>query len=102
MDTSTEPEQAPPWRPEDGPAPTVWLWPAGNRPGLFVLVNGRWRYAVVQARHDYPDGRVSYQVEVDVHGSTSITSRSYWWPQEGLKAAHGSTVEPTRFQGRYG
>ncbi|MDQ0847535.1 hypothetical protein [Streptomyces sp. V1I6] len=31
---------------------------------------------------------------VDVDGSTTVTARSYWWPQEGLKPAHSSSVDP--------
>ncbi|WP_158857537.1 hypothetical protein [Streptomyces sp. NRRL B-1347] len=84
-----EPEQAPPWRPEHGPAPQVHTWPCGGRPALEVYANGRWRYAPVGARHDYADGRVAYLVEVDLDGSTSVSHRAYWWPQPGLRKAHG-------------
>jgi hypothetical protein len=94
MHVSSEPEQSPPWRSEEGPAPTVWTWPTGDRPGLFVRANGRWRYASVLSRHVYADGRESVQVAVDLEGSTTVTTRSYWWPQEGLKPAHASSVAP--------
>ncbi|WP_405778813.1 hypothetical protein OG512_00725 [Streptomyces sp. NBC_01378] len=33
-----EPEQALPWRPEDGPTPAVRTWPYGGRPALFDSV----------------------------------------------------------------
>ncbi|MER6616342.1 hypothetical protein [Streptomyces xantholiticus] len=101
MSVSSEPEQAPPWRPEDGPPPAVWTWPPGDRPGLFVRAGGRWRYASVIARHVHDDGRESVQVAVDADGSTTVSVRSYWWPQDGLKAAHASAVEPVTGRGRH-
>lgn len=90
VSSSDEPEQAPPWRPEYGPKPTVWTWPPGDRPALRVLANGAWRYAAVEARHNYEDGRVAYQVLIDVDGSGSMTHRTYWWqPESGrMKRAH--------------
>ncbi len=92
MSTIPEPEQAPPWRPEHGPQPTVWTWPPGDRPGLRIWANGAWRYAAVTARHDYEDGRVAYHVLIDVDGSTSIKHRAYWWrPEDGrMKPLHGT------------
>lgn len=32
----TEPVENRPWRSEDGPRPTVWSWPARDRPALYV------------------------------------------------------------------
>ncbi len=40
-----EPEQVPPWRPENGPQPRVWCWPSGDRPALYVYDGGKWKYA---------------------------------------------------------
>ncbi|OEJ21071.1 hypothetical protein BGK67_34830 (plasmid) [Streptomyces subrutilus] len=91
----TEPVESRPWRPEDGPAPKVWSWPAGDRPALRVWSCGAWRYAAVMARHDYPDGRVIYQVAVDLDGSTTVVPRAYEWPQPALRLAHPSQSEPS-------
>ncbi|MFD5583636.1 hypothetical protein ACFWII_07510 [Streptomyces sp. NPDC127063] len=38
-------------------------------------------------RQDWPDGRVSYQVHVDLYGDTRVSVRMYQWPQPGLRAA---------------
>ncbi|RZU28251.1 hypothetical protein EV284_6417 [Streptomyces sp. BK022] len=92
-----EPEPSRPWRPDDGPAPEVWAWPAGDRPALGVWSAGRWRYAPVLAKQEWPDGTIRYQVEVDLLGDTTITVRLYQWPQPGLRMAHGSrSAKPTR------
>ena len=93
-----EPEQAPPWRPEHGPPPTVWTWPLGHAPGMFVRANGRWRYAWVQARHEYRDGRTVYHVHVDLDRSLMIRSRFYYWPQDRLRWAHPGRAEASRGQ----
>ncbi|MER5689264.1 hypothetical protein [Streptomyces sp. NPDC002205] len=51
----------------------------------------------MDTRHDYADRRVSYHVTLDVDGSTMVTHRAYWWPQEVRpKVAHCSKVEPNR------
>ncbi|MFE7212447.1 hypothetical protein ACFU93_21130 [Streptomyces sp. NPDC057611] len=99
-----EPVPARPWRPEDGPQPQVWTWPTGDRPALWVLSGGRWRYAPVLARQDWVDGSVYYQVEVDLLGDTSVTGQMYRWPQPGLRAARRSGAEPSRTvdEGRQG
>ncbi|MBY8868717.1 hypothetical protein [Streptomyces sennicomposti] len=94
MSMIQEPEPARPWRPEDGPEPVVWTWPKGDRPALAVWSAGRWRYAPVMARQDWPDGTVRYQVEVDLFGDTSVRSRTYQWPQPGLRTAHRSCSAP--------
>lgn len=91
----TEPVESRPWRPKDGPEPKVWSWPAGDRPALYVWSTGAWRFAPVMARHDWPDGRVVYQVAVDLDGSTSVVSRSYAWPQPGLRLARRSGSQPS-------
>ncbi|MFK8851654.1 hypothetical protein [Streptomyces sp. Ac-502] len=91
-----EPEQAPPWRPEEGPQPQVWCFPAGDRPALYVSLrrDGREevRYAPVTARHDYPDGRVACHVEIKIDDGT--VHRAYWWPQPSLRVAHRSASAP--------
>lgn len=91
----TEPAESRPWRPEDGAASRVWTWPAGDRPALFVWSCGKWRYAPVMARQDRADGRTVYQVAVDLDGSTSVVSRSYAWPQPGLRVARRSWSQPS-------
>lgn len=96
MSTTEEPTAARPWRPEDGPRPVVWTWPSGGRPALRVWSAGKWRYAPVRQRQDWADGSVRYQVEVDLHGTTSVTTRTYVWPHPGLRVAHGSGSEPSR------
>ena len=87
-----KPVPARPWRREDGPEPKVTTWPPANRPALAVWSRGRWRYAPIMARQDWPDGRVIYQVEVDLLGDTTVTARAYQWPQPGLRAVR----EPAR------
>lgn len=88
MSVEEIPEAAParPWRREDGPPPRVRTWPPGNRPALLVRSAGRWRRARVTARQDWADGRVIYQVEVDLLGDATVTHRLYQWPQPGLRA----------------
>ncbi|MFE6522282.1 hypothetical protein [Streptomyces sp. NPDC057794] len=96
MSTIEEPQPARPWRPEDGPQPEVWTWPAGDRPALEVWSGGRWRYAPVRQRQNWADGTVRYQVEVDLDGSRSVRTRTYQWPHEGLRVAHASGSQPSR------
>lgn len=91
-----EPQPARPWRPEDGPRPQVWTWPNNARPALAVWSAGRWRYASVRARQVWGDGSVYYQVLVDLHGDTRVTTRLYRWPQPGLRVAHRSPVKPSQ------
>ncbi|MET9528193.1 hypothetical protein [Streptomyces coeruleorubidus] len=90
MSTTTddipEPAVARPWRPSDGEQPRVTTWPPGNRPALRVWSHGAWRYAPVRARQDWADGRVFYQVEIDLRGDTTVVTRMYEWPQPGLRA----------------
>ncbi|MFH9590721.1 hypothetical protein ACH4LS_36980 [Streptomyces luteogriseus] len=81
-----EPVESRPWRPDDGPRPRVKTWPPGNRPALAVWAHGKWRYAPVQARQDWADGTIHYQVEVDLRGDTAVSTRKYRWPQPGLRA----------------
>ncbi|TGB03225.1 hypothetical protein [Streptomyces sp. MZ04] len=90
-----EPEQARPWRPGDGPEPTVTTWPAGDRPALRVWSHGSWRYAPVLALQEWADGTIVYQVSVDLRGDTAVTTCLYRWPQEGLRSAHVSTTRPS-------
>lgn len=91
----TEPPQARPWRPSDGPEPTVATWPPGRRPALWVWAGGSWRHGSVQSRQEWADGRVFYQVAVDLRGDTAVTTRLYQWPHEGLRTAHGSDAQPS-------
>lgn len=83
----SEPEQAPPWRPDLGPRPTMRSWDYPDRPALEVLLDGRWRYCVVGARADWADGRVAYHVDVPAPVGGGGTRRAYWWPQEGIRVA---------------
>ncbi|MFF0964720.1 hypothetical protein ACWDQO_26970 [Streptomyces sp. NPDC003703] len=46
------------------------------------------------ARQDWPDGTVRYLMEMDLHGTTSVTARTYRCPQPGLRKAHGSNCKP--------
>lgn len=98
-DILSEPIEARPWRPEDGPHPMVWAWPPGDRPAFWVWSRGAWRWAPVRARQDWPAGRTAYQVLIDLDGTTSVKARTYWWPHPGLVVAHRSSVEPTTGQG---
>jgi hypothetical protein len=41
------------------------------------------------ARQNWADGRVFYQVSVDLRGDTTVTAVLYEWPQPGLRVAHG-------------
>ncbi|WP_146046266.1 hypothetical protein [Streptomyces cahuitamycinicus] len=85
-----EPMEARPWRPENGAKPLVRTWPHRDPPALWVWSKGRWRWATVMARQDWPDGRIAYQVRVDLDGSTCVRARTYWWPHPGLRVAHRS------------
>ncbi|GAA4759447.1 hypothetical protein GCM10023329_00240 [Streptomyces sanyensis] len=73
-----------------GPRRRCGPWPPGDRSTLKVWSHGAWRYAPVRARQDFPDGRVVYQVDIDLRGDTSVTTRSYAWPQPGLRREHGT------------
>ncbi|MGW2550055.1 hypothetical protein [Streptomyces sp. NPDC001635] len=96
MSSIPEPEPARPWRPEDGPQPVVWTWPTSDPPALWVWSGGAWRHATVMARQDWADGTTYYQVSVDLHGDTSVTTRLYRWGQPGLRVAHRSSLQPSR------
>jgi hypothetical protein len=96
MSTIPDAEPARPWRPEDGPKPTVWTWPTTDRPALRVMSAGKWRYAPVLARQDWPDGTVRYQVEVDLLGDTTVRALTYQWPQPGLRVARRSSAQPSQ------
>ncbi|MGW1157746.1 hypothetical protein ACWD48_05870 [Streptomyces sp. NPDC002519] len=87
-----EPVQARPWRRDDGPEPKVTVYPRVGGPVLEVFSHGAWRWAPVAARQDWADGRVIYQVSVDLAGTTLITRRSYQWPQPGLRIAERPTT----------
>jgi hypothetical protein len=78
-----------PWRPEDGPEPTVDVWPYGREPLLQVRAGGRWRLATVRAAQRYPDGRTVYQVETDPDGGGTRVVL-YEWPPAGGAARTGA------------
>ncbi|MCX5078727.1 hypothetical protein OHA84_00845 [Streptomyces sp. NBC_00513] len=90
-----EPVALRPWGPQDGPAPRVWTWPAGDRPPLAIWSCGAWRLAPVKARQDHAGGRTVYQVAIDLDGSTSVVSRLYEWPQPGLWVARRPVLKPS-------
>ncbi|MFC0843531.1 hypothetical protein ACFH04_07255 [Streptomyces noboritoensis] len=46
--TGDGPVEAPPWRPDLGPAPTVMVWPPKYLPALLVRAGGRWRLPAAQ------------------------------------------------------
>ncbi|MFF9171761.1 MULTISPECIES: hypothetical protein [unclassified Streptomyces] len=46
------------------------------------------------ARQDWADGRVFYQVHVDLLGDARVSHRTYQWPQPGLRAVHGPQHRP--------
>jgi hypothetical protein len=94
-DSVPDPVEARPWRPDDGPPPHVWTWPRTDPPALLVRRLGRWRWGTVTARQDHADGRVVYQVAVDLDGSTSVTTRLYAWPQPGLRVGRRSASQPS-------
>ena len=94
-----EPVPVRPWCREDGPPPVVWTWPLDDPPALWVWSCGAWRWAAVRARQDRADGSTVYQVAVDLDGDTTVTTRSYLWPQQGLRVAHRSASAPSREAG---
>ncbi|MET9324999.1 hypothetical protein ABZX75_33380 [Streptomyces sp. NPDC003038] len=47
------------------------------------------------SRQDGADGRIVYQVVVDLDGSTSGVARLYAWPQPGLRVARRSSSQPS-------
>ncbi|MFI6415376.1 hypothetical protein [Streptomyces sp. NPDC050585] len=87
------PAEERPWSPGDGPEPAVTTWPPGHRPAMHVWDGSRWRYAPVQSRQDHPDGRTVYRLLVPA-GEDGRSVRSYRWPQDGLRPAHGPTRTP--------
>ncbi|MER5757331.1 hypothetical protein [Streptomyces sp. NPDC002088] len=81
-----------PWRREDGPEPKVTTYPHLGGPALAVWSHGAWRWAPVMARQDWADGRIFYQVSVNLDGTSSVTVRLYQWPQPGLRIAQPPTA----------
>lgn len=90
---SREAVEARPWRPADGPRPTVHVYPPAGRPALWVYASGAWRLGWVTARHDYADGTVVYQVEIALprEDGPYASERLYRWPQAGLAVADPGT-----------
>lgn len=100
IDQPRDAVEAPPWRPEHGPAPQVTVFLPGHRPLLRIRIGGVWRTATVRARHDYPEGeypnagRTAYQVDVqlparpgypDDPGAVETYSRTYWWDPKVMR-----------------
>ncbi|MEU3760973.1 MULTISPECIES: hypothetical protein [Streptomyces] len=80
----------------------MWTWPLADPPVLWLRSRGRWRWATVRARQNWADGRVAYQVLVDLDGSAAMVTRAYWWPQQALWVAHRSASPASREPGRGG
>lgn len=90
--------EAPPWREGAGPAPRVTVYPHGQQPLMRIRIDGAWRTATVRARHDYPDGRIVYQVDIrlparpgypDDPGAMETYSRTYWWDPAAMRPVKG-------------
>ncbi|MEU2380348.1 hypothetical protein [Streptomyces misionensis] len=92
-----EPVEARPWTAEDGPWPAVTVYPAADRPALWVWSAGRWRRGEVYARQiwrpsaRWPQGRLVYQVSVDLRGDALVRLALYEWPQPGLRVEPGES-----------
>jgi hypothetical protein len=93
-----EPEQAPPWRSDQGEPPVVWVWPhsRGSGPTLRARINGRWVAVTVESLARYPDGRLVYNVAVPLPGRPGDTHRSYRYPQDGLRLVARAPAPPVR------
>lgn len=77
--------EVPPWDPGQGPPPVVKTFPGRERPFLWVFVETVWRSAVVQARHTYADGRVAYEVELQLSSAgPGLVVRAYWWDPRSM------------------
>ncbi|MFC1410523.1 hypothetical protein ACEZCY_14795 [Streptacidiphilus sp. N1-12] len=74
----SEAVQARPWRQGD-PKADVFVFPNMGAPMLWIYTEGRWRSAVVRARHRYPDGRTAYQVAIELDRTRDTHYRTYWW-----------------------
>lgn len=49
---------------------------------MRVRIASEWRTTVVEARHDWPHGRVAYQVAVQMLAEDGVPGthiRTYWW-----------------------
>jgi hypothetical protein len=96
-----EPVQARPWRQEDGPEPTVKVYPHVGYPVVEVWSAGQWRRARVRARQmwarsaKWPNGRLVYQVDVDLLGNATVRMVAYEWPQDGLRLAERPSQDAT-------
>jgi hypothetical protein len=67
-----------PWRVGD-PEPHIRTYPHGREPLLWIYTHGRWRYAVVQARHTYSD-LLAVQTQIQISDRTRGNySRTYRW-----------------------
>ncbi|WP_367138825.1 MULTISPECIES: hypothetical protein [Streptomyces] len=91
MATEPEPvdvEEAPSWTPGQ-PWPRVRTWPPAELPSLYVRVDGHWYHCWVLARHDYPNGRIAYQVDIKLPGYDGPVNRLYWWDPRAMRAPKG-------------
>lgn len=88
-------EPAPPWREEMGPPPRTRGWPPDRRPRLRIRINGVWRRAIVLQRQDWPDGRTSYLLDVQLPTQPPIPGApdaldyyagTYWWDPATMRA----------------
>lgn len=75
--------EVPPWQPAYGPGPRVTR--RRPRPVLEIRVGGVWRLATVLARHDYPDGRVACQVELNLGADSTASIRTYAWDRAAMR-----------------
>lgn len=84
--------EARPWRESDGPEPRMHVFDRGRRPRLRIHAEGRWRTCTVQARMDWPDGRIAYHVEILLRrdGLDGMFLRAYWWDPKTMRPAHGT------------
>ncbi|MFF7365399.1 hypothetical protein [Streptomyces sp. NPDC008125] len=83
-----------PWSPEQGPPPRVTAYPAGRRPGMYVWNGTTWVHCSVEARHDWPDGEITYMVSGPLAGAPGhIVIRTYVWPH-GLRPVPQHTAPP--------
>ena len=70
-----------------GPPPRVHVYEHGKEPLMRIRVQGTWHTCTVRARHDWPDGRVAYQVDIRLvtDGAEGTVSRTYWWNPDTMR-----------------
>lgn len=80
--------EAPLWSATMGPPPRMHVWKYGCEPLMRIRVAGVWRRATVGARATWADGRVSYQVTINLpypDGSPRNYLRHYWWDPKAMR-----------------